>query len=131
MQRRQFIMSSAGMLAAAGMSSTAALAADAAARRALAGQLSAAGFSALLRQSFAVYGGERGATLQLVKVTEVPAQAGMQQFSLHFSGDGGPALESATYELEHPQTGKMMMYLDAHKHGREAVTYRADFSLLQ
>lgn len=118
------------MLAAAGMSSAAAMAADAAAKRAVAGQLSAAGFSALLRQTFAVYGGERGATLLLVKVKEARAQPGMQQFSLHFSGDGAAALDSGMYELEHPQTGKLLMYLDAHKHGRDGVMYRADFNLL-
>lgn len=134
MERRHFIVGGAGMLAAAGMSGAAAVAAEVAgeaARRAVAGEISAAGFSALLNQSFTVHGGLRGATLRLMKVTEAAERPGMRQFSLQFAGDGGAALGTGMHELEHAETGKLMMYLDAQKQGRDAMLYRADFNLLE
>ena len=41
------------------------------------------------------------------------------------------ALDSGTYEVEHQKTGRLMMYLDAHKRGADGLMYRADFNLLE
>ncbi len=132
MERRKFILSSAGLVACAGMSTSMARAAEAAARRAVAGELSAAGFSALLNQQFTVYGTARGATLELVKVKDAARpQPGLRQFTLHFKSETGLGLASGSYELEHASTGRMMMYLDADQRGRDAMLYRADFNLLE
>lgn len=121
MERRQFIMSSAGALACAGMSSAAALAADS--------PMSAASFAAMVGDHFNIYDTVRGVTVQLVKVKQAKESLGSQQFSLSFSGPLAGAFDSGTYEVEHPGSGKQLMYLVAHKTGKNAV-YRADFNLL-
>jgi hypothetical protein len=127
MQRRQFIVSGIGMLAYAGVGTTAALAAEAVAGQGAAGQISAAGFRALLNQSFNIYDSVRGITVQLVKVKET---ARARQFTLSFKGAIEDALDSGTYEVEHAATGKLLLYLDANKRARNGVVYRADFNLL-
>lgn len=119
MQRRHFISGGIGigLLCIGGNGSAA-------------GQVSAAGYSAMLKESFNVYDSVRGIRVQLVKVRQVAAAAGTRQFSLTFSGAKADALASGTYEVEHAATGKQMMYLDASSHGQHGVLYRADFNLL-
>jgi len=120
MERRQFIMSSAGALACAGMSPATALADS---------PMSAASFAAMVGDYFNIYDSVRGVTVQLVKVKPAKESPGSQQFSLSFSGPLAFAFESGTYEVEHPGSGKQLMYLVAHKTGKNAF-YRADFNLL-
>lgn len=114
-----------GALACAG-AGTGALAANAAGGQAAAGRLSASGFAALLNEQFNIYASARGITVQLFKVKE----AGPGQFSICFKGASEDGLDSGTYEVEHASTGKMPLYLDANKRGRNGVVYRADFNLL-
>lgn len=129
MERRTFIMSSAGVLACAGMGAGTAAAANAAARHAVAGEISAAGFEALLHQKFTVHGEARRTSVELAEVSQVPGTPGLQQFSLRFSGSPSGALDSGLYDVEHPKLGRLMVYLDARKAGG-GMLYRADFSLL-
>ena len=126
MQRRQFIVSGVGVMAYAGAGMAGAAVAAAGG---IAGQMSAAGFSAMLHQPFNVYDTKRGVTVELVRVRQAPGQ-GAGQFSLSFAGREGEVLDSGVYEVEHPATGKVMMYLDADKKGSKGVIYRADFNLL-
>lgn len=121
MERRQFILSSASALACAGLSTAMA--------QTPAKAPGAAGFAALVGESFNIYDSVRGMTVQLLKVKQAKSSPGTEQFSLSFSGAGGGALDSGTYEVEHPQTGKLLMYLVAHKAGKNML-YRADFNLL-
>lgn len=90
----------------------------------------AAGFSAMLGDSFMIYDRVRGISVQLVKVRKAKAEPGMQQFTLSFAGSDADALASGTYEVEHPATGKMPLYLDVSRRGRDGMLYRADFNLL-
>lgn len=129
MERRTFIMSSAGMLACAGVSAGAAAAVNAAGRYALAGEISAEGFAALLHQPFTVHGNALPAQVQLAAVSRLPNTPGLHQFSLQFAGGGGKGFDSGLYEIENPRMGRLMVYLDARRVGGEVV-YRADFSLL-
>jgi hypothetical protein len=119
MHRRHFIGSGLGigMLCIAGTGSAA-------------GQVSAAGFAALLKDSFNVYDRVRGISVQLVKVRQAAAAPGTRQFSLTFAGSMADALPSGTYEVEHAATGKQLMFLDASGRGQHGVLYRADFNLL-
>lgn len=126
MQRRQFIVRSMGVLAYAGTGT----AVIAAAGKGAAWHVSAAGFSAMLNQSFNIYDSVRGVTVQLVKVKEAAASRDGLQFSLSFKGSEADGLDSGTYEVEHPATGKLLMYLDVDKHARKGALYRADFNLL-
>ncbi len=128
MQRRLFIVSGVGAAAYAGMGTTAALAATALGGKGTV-SVNAQGFASLLNESFNIYDGVRGITVQLVKVQKARDHAG-QQFSLSFSGRSEDALASGTYEVEHGAVGKQMMYLDAQKRGAQSVVYRADFNLL-
>jgi hypothetical protein len=121
MERRQFILSSAGALGCAGLSTAVA--------QTSAKAPGAAGFAALVGDWFNVYDSVRGVTVQLLKVKQAKASPGTEQFSLSFSGSGGGALDSGTYEVEHAHTGKLLMYLVAHKAGKNML-YRADFNLL-
>jgi hypothetical protein len=132
MQRRHFILSGIGMLAYAGVGTAALAAADAVAGRGVGvgGQISAARFAAVLNQSFNIYAGPRGVTVQLVKVREGVGSPGLRQFTLSFAGAAEDALDSGTYEVEHAATGKVLMYLDAGKGGKNGIIYRADFNLL-
>lgn len=124
MQRRHFIASGIGMLAwAAGGGAIAG-------SRSGAGALSAAGFSAMLNDTFTLYDRVRGVNVQLVKVRKGPASPGTRQFTLSFAGASADALTSGTYEVEHPATGKLLMYLDASRRGQQGMLYRADFNLL-
>lgn len=92
----------------------------------VAGPFSASKFSALLNEQFNIYASARGITVQLVNVKE----AGPGQFSISFKGASEDGLDSGTYEVEHASTGKMPLYLDANKRGKNGVIYRADFNLL-
>jgi hypothetical protein len=125
MQRRQFIISGIGAAAYAGLGATAALAAQGAAL-----QLNAASFATMLHQPFNVYDSARGVTVELVKVKEIAGSPGLRQFSLSFKGRAEDGLETGTYEVEHAAIGKVLMYLDADKRGKQGVMYRADFNLL-
>ncbi len=127
MQRRQFIIAGIGTLAAVGMGAPAA---GAARLQGAAGQVSAGGFSAVLNESFNIYDGARGVTVQLVKVKEIASAQGSRQFSLSFKGGLADGIDSGTYDVEHPAIGKVLMFLDASQRGKGAVMYRADFNLL-
>ncbi len=84
----------------------------------------------MLKETFYIYDGVRGISVQLVKVRQVAETPGSQQFSLTFSGAQADALPSGTYEVEHALTGKQLMYLDASGGGAQGARYRADFNLL-
>jgi hypothetical protein len=129
MERRTFIMSSAGVLACAGLGAGGAAAANAAARQAVAGEISAEGFAALLHQPFTLHGQLKRTSVQLAAVSQIPALPGLHQFSLQFSGTQGKDFGSGLYDIEHPRMGRLMVYLDAQTVGGQ-VLYRADFSLL-
>ncbi len=122
MQRRHFIASGLAALAWSGIGPAAAAQG--------AGELSARAFATLLGQTFLLYNGARGLRVQLVKVTQAAHRPGTRQFTLAFAGDQAEALPSETYELEHPATGKLMLYLETTRRGQHGVLYRADFNLL-
>ncbi len=121
MQRRHFIASGIAALVWCGVGSGSAAAA---------GELSASAFSTLLGQTFMLYNGARGLRVRLVKVTQAAPGSGTRQFTLCFTGDRAEALPSDTYELEHPATGKLMLYLETTRRGQHGALYRADFNLL-
>jgi hypothetical protein len=95
-----------------------------------AGQRSAAGFEALLNESFMIFDGVRGISVALVKVKSRAATPGLRQFSLTFAGARADALASGTYDVEHAAAGRQPMYLDVSGRGEHGVLYRADFNLL-
>lgn len=120
MQRRHFIAGSIGAVTWAGLASAAS---DTQAPQAT------SGYAGLVQQHFNIYDSVRGVTVQLIKVKQVPSASGARQFTLTFAGDHAGALASGTYEVEHPVTGKVAMYLHA-RATASGMHYRADFNLL-
>jgi hypothetical protein len=125
MERRKFILGSAGVLACAAVPAGLAIAAQSGAPR-----FAADAYGAVLKQPFTVYDSVRGLQVTLVKIKQGKATPGMQQFSLSFAGQAAGALDSGTYDVEHPQLGRQPMYLVAIKSGKDML-YRADFNLLE
>lgn len=129
MERRQFVLASGGLLGCAGLSHARAAAGLAGARAA--GPFSGATFAALAQQSFNVYDGPRGVTMQLLAVSDKHANAQLDQFSLTFAAAAGSTLKSGVYQLEHQLIGQHAVYLEACGSDARGALYRADFSLLR
>ncbi|NRR31892.1 hypothetical protein HSX11_17095 [Oxalobacteraceae bacterium] len=136
MERRKFVLAAGGLLSGATLHATA-IGATVLANTALvataakAPGIKAAGsatFSALLKQPFNVYASNRGASMQLIAVKTKHTDAAHDQFTLTFAS--ATVLADGIYEVEHAQTGKQAMYLEASGKGAEGSYYRADFNLL-
>lgn len=130
MQRRRFLQTCTGLLAASGIcAGSRAGAAEQLDIRvvALSDGLSRARFEALLNETFYVHTSAQGTLLVRLAAVTGPERSGRpEQFSLLFQADPLPELVAGSYEVEHYLAGRIALYLEPVPGAR----YRADFSLL-
>lgn len=122
MERRNFIFAGGALLGGAGLHAASAFAATPR-------QPGGATYQTLTGQSFNLYASTSGTSVTLLKVKRRDQAREFDQFSLLFAG-AGAALPAAVYEIEHPVTGKLALYLEPAGKGPEGNYYRADFTLL-
>ncbi|WP_028102516.1 DUF6916 family protein [Pseudoduganella violaceinigra] len=124
MERRNFVLSAGGLLAAPALARAAALAA----LPPTPSTIGMAGFSKLLGQQFIAYQGKRGTALELVAVRSGKAAPHQDQFTLFFAGTQD--LDDGIYEIDNSASGRLSVYMIPAGKDRRGALYRADFSLL-
>ncbi|MBA4175052.1 MAG: hypothetical protein C0505_00595 [Leptothrix sp. (in: Bacteria)] len=128
--RRTFVAATTGG-ALLGPLLTAPAAARATVARRLGGSPTQAVFQALAGQDLQLrtQRGERR-TLRLLAVRDRAGDPGLEQFSLLLRGDAQAALRSGLYRVDHADSGRFVMRLEADGHDVLGALYRAEFSLL-
>ncbi len=89
-------------------------------------------FRALLDKRFILRKASAGteAVVRLTAVRQGPVHPGLEQFSLHFDGTGGPQLPEGIYRVHSPVLESFDLFVSPAGEEDGPVAYQASFSLL-
>ena len=131
LDRRTFLAASTATLAGLSLTPGALLAAAGNKVASLESRLNKDTFTALLGQSFTINVGSDPLVAELVRIDDATLSPQVEQFSITFRGPCGCRLTEGIYAVQHPQMGRIALYLKPVKEDLNSDYLEADFSLLR